>query len=141
MLGYAAGLGPWGISPFITAPLAGLVSAAAAFSVYSSESDRRPPILWQAALADGIIAGITSGVTVAVLLVLIADRAGASTGPSGVSVLQGLGGGALVGVVAGALLGPLTLAIGGPARMTRPLPARAPARRKRTPRGAAKRRH
>lgn len=132
VLGYALGFEVRDVSPFIVAPLAGVISAVAAFTVYASESDRRPPIMWQAGLADGIITGITSGVTVALLIELISGHAGTATGPAPGKVLEGLGAGALLGIVAGSVLGILVVAIGGPSRMTRPSAARPVRRRKRS---------
>lgn len=129
ILGYAAGTLLSGISPLAASPITGAIAAITAYLVYSSESDRRPSSIWQGALADGIIAGITSGAVVGLLIVLVSEHAGASSGPSALSIVEGVGGGILTGLVAGGALGMLVLGLGGPGRITR-APARQPARRR-----------
>lgn len=138
LLGVVTGSVAPGVSPLLVAPITALVGGAVAYMTFASASDRRPTILWQGAVADGIIAGITSAIVVALVVALVGGRAGTSTGPATATVARDVGIAITAGLVAGVLLGLLTLAFAGTARMSRLPPVRHGSRRRK--RAARKRR-
>lgn len=111
--------------PFVIAPIMAVVAALASFVVFSSHAERRPLIVWQGAMADGVIAGIISAVITALIIVFVSTGAGTASGPSADGVAGGIGLGIVAGFLIGAVLGLLALAIGGPTRLER-VPPRPP---------------
>lgn len=117
----------------LEAAAAALIAAAAAYFAYSSQTRNRPPSVWQASVADGVVAGIVAGVMVGVIFSLVLR--GAGTGHPAPSLLGDtvkLGAvGALLGFAGGGLLGWAVYLVGGAERLSREPPA--PARVTRRP--------
>ncbi len=130
LLGAAAASVAPELPAWVLAPIVAVVGSVVAFFSFASVSDRRPPIAWQAAAADGTVAGITGGIVVAFVVALMQSGAGTSSGPSVSGVAADVGVAVLVGAVGGSILGMLTFLLAGPGRMNR-LPPRAPRRRRR----------
>jgi hypothetical protein len=125
---------PGNPSPVVTAVIAAAFGVAAGFIVFSSEAERRPPSLWQAALADGIISGMIAWASAALLISLFSGGAGSGSGPSGGSVLRITAASAGLGVIGGGVAGMVTWLIAGEARLKSRVPP-PPSPRKRPNKG------
>jgi hypothetical protein len=108
-----------------------IITRATAYIVFSSEGPRqRPDGMVQAAIADGIVAGVIACVSCAIIDVIVAAGAGTS-GSHGVSagtLAATVGLGALAGVVAGTALGYLVVPLAGEERLRARLPIARPVR-------------
>lgn len=122
----------------ITALLFGVIGAGTAYVVFSTEAPARPGGYQQGAAADGVIAGIITGMTGTVLDVLAASGAGSTDGgasPSASQIVIALALAILVGGIGGGILGLAVGTAGGEARFLRKaLPRKAKKARGRHPR-------
>jgi hypothetical protein len=118
----AARVIPGSPTPVFNAVLWGVVGGIAGYIVFASEGpQQRPASIVQAAVADGVVAGIIIALSGALVDVISASGAGSST-PGTLS----LGGAvlavvlaAILGALVGACAGALALAVGGRERFER----------------------
>ena len=112
---------PVAVNAVLWAAIAGMT----AFLVFSSEGPRaRPEPLWQAAMADGVVAGIIATVSASVLDLFLGSGSG-STSSSSITVSSfgaTVGVGVLAGLLAGAVLGLAAFPIAGASRLARSRP-------------------
>jgi len=114
--------------PVANAALWAAIGGVVAYLVFSSEGpQKRPASVVQAAIADGVVAGVI----VATTLILLDLFAGAGAGgTAGVPitfgrVTEGIGSGLLSGAAGGGLLGYLVFLVGGSEKLERrPAPSR-----------------
>jgi len=93
-----------------------------AYLVFSSEGpQKRPASVVQAAIADGVVAGVIVATTLILLDLFAGAGAGGTTGipVSFGQVAEGAGSGLLSGAVGGGLLGYLVLLVGGREKLQR----------------------
>src|SRR5947209_5316944 len=140
--GFVAALAiPGSPPPIFNALLWGLIGAATGFLVFASEGpQQRPASVFQASIADGVVAGILTALSGGLVDVISASGAGSSSGGA-----LSLGGAVLAlalaivfGAFAGAGAGVVALAVGGHERFTR-LPATRARANKMGKRAAARR--
>ncbi len=126
----------------INAALWAAIGGAVAYLVFSSEGpQKRPASVVQAAIADGVVAGVIVATTL-ILLDLFAGAGAGGTAGAPVTfgrVAEGFGSGLLSGAVGGGLLGYLVLLVGGREKLER-RPARSRRKAAKSQSGASRRR-
>jgi hypothetical protein len=116
----------------LNAVLWAALAAATSFLVFSSEGPRpRPEPLWQAAMADGVVAGIIATVSTSIIDLFLGSGSGSSSGSSvSVSMFGAtVGVGLLAGMVGGGGLGLVSVPVVGDLRLVRK-PAELPRKRR-----------